>query len=301
MLFVLVSFQTMIYSQSINYKIVRDQPYLTEKFRVGFNLLSFDQIYKNSLMGVGVYAKYNYNNTVYINAETNLGYMDDILSAKIWDEDGLIIGLKKYRYREIGGEYVFHKVAKKKNDADVTLESHSETYQSRGSTVTVTDRKFLVTHCHAGRIHTIRSGLINYSFPIINRGYFGDPDTTYMVRSNVIYVGLSRYQMRNIAIETEEYGISSQKMRFHIFADLLYSIGMKYDYKLGANGDIKVNDFSNLGFRTGIQLDVFFAKNVCIISNKIEIGVMQSALFFRLGSGFYIDFVRDKKIPELYE
>lgn len=297
-----ISIQSVVYSQSINYKIVRDQPYLSEKFRVGFNLVNVDRIYKNYLLSFGVYAKYNHNNQIYINAETSpIVYFDDITQAKIWDEDDLITGLKRYKYNEIGVDYVFHKKAKKKSNADVTLESHSQSYQSTNKTTTVIDRTFLVTECHSGRIYTIRSGLINYRMPIINRGYYGDPDTTYMIKSNVFYVGLAKYQMRNIAIETEEYGTSSQKMRFSMYADLLYSVGMKNHYVLGSNGVSKVNDFSKLGFRTGIQYDVFFADNVCIISNKIEMGVMQSAFFYRICAAFYIDFMRDKKIPEIYK
>jgi hypothetical protein len=254
---------TQLKAQQVNYSVVLDNPNLHPKTSINLEFMNLDFGFRN-IEGMSFNsALWGYYEPVYGKMGVNylarksilsLGRMGNKNYSGVWEAD-------------LGGYLILGTTRKTKN-TKVVLKSSSSTTNTGRSVTTTT---FIMVPAIVKNMNGVRAGLYHKSSPMAfeaNGSFAKDVkiDMETNISSQAIYGGLFTRKLRNIVINTEQYGRCINSLGTEVYFDVMLFVNNRFTSVAGTGnfnptpGGVNVSDTIKnntkqgvLGFRLGYK------------------------------------------------
>lgn len=271
--FVLVILSAITQAQTVNYKIVYDDPMPRAPFRVSADVLTTALIAGNAGMGIGLRAEYFYNDKFTFNLWHQQAYVDDLSTSGEYKDVA-----KRFAFSELGGQY---HISKKTKTVPVNVITRSK--KTEGNKKVYIESEMYNVNGTKGKYKTLQAGVMRYRAPDAN----DLTNRASMHYSNAVYVGLKSSSSINTWAESQ-YGIGGFRNYWGMYGDVILSINTRTEELVPAEKTIKYDNSSAVGFRFGVFFDGVSdhrAPNLGFLSTRLESGWYPGPL-----GGFYLNF-----------
>lgn len=234
----LVLFSTWGYSQTVNYKILKDEPEDVVNYWVNLELLQMDLSFKNmngGSLGLGLNSVVNYKNKMGAEALFRRSY--------------LVLGSKEVPRSQLELGAFYHLFSKRKSvKQKVVLDTKS--YSSGGKTYTST--KSIKVPGTKLKSYGVRAGFAyNKEYletTVEDHGFAGK----YKYQTTGLYAGLLHTSQMVLKIDTDNFGRCGTGFVRRYFADLLFN-PVRSIRDVTTDVKDQTNDVGMIGWRVGVE------------------------------------------------
>lgn len=251
----LIIFPLIIYAQKVDYKVVLDDPYKHPQLSVNLEFLNIDMAFRNVEAVSMNSALWGYYEPVYGKIGINYLARKSILSLAR-------LGNKNYPgvfEADLGSYLIFSNSTKTKNTKIILKSSTSTNY--KGDRITTTT--FIMVPALVKSMNGARGGIYHKSSPLIleaNSSFAKDVkiDMEASISSQAVYAGFFTRKIRNIVIDTEQYGTCFNSLGNEIYLDAMFFISNKFQTVENSNsrppikGGINISDTVKNNSKQGI-------------------------------------------------
>lgn len=280
----LLAFCGFSFSQTVNYNIIHDSPWLPANKPVRFyaDVLTLDMINGSAAMCLGLRAEYFYKKYGTIRLERRLGYLD----GKSGNEGSEFEALKHYAFTDIGATYNLA-IKTKKVPVNVVISSK----KTEGNNYIKFENEEYMIDGTKGKVFSARGGIINFRVP---EAYSLGKNSAWITTSTNAYFGLSNITSLNVWAKSQ-HGLGGFRNRWGVFADAIYNFNTKKEDYIPVAGKKTLEAKKSLGYRAGFIFDGVSDKkapNLGFLSTRLEFGMMPGnikSFYMNLSTGLCFD------------
>lgn len=261
---------TISFGQSVNYKILKDQPEDVANYWVNFELMQLELAYKNmsgASLGFGLNSVVNFKNKLGAEFTFRRSYFT------------LLDNTPRTQF-ELGAYY--HLISRTRSRNQKVVLS-SKTVRSGGKEFTET--KFIKVPSTILKSLGVRAGFAYNSIPfeaeVEDHGFEGK----YKIRTGGIYAGILNTKQMNLMIDTDNFGKCGHGFVRRYYLDVLFNpIRSLTDIQTDVKDE--VNKIGMLGFRGGVEFLLPEPRKVHgnALYTKVELGMRPQEGFYMMCS-----------------